>query len=126
MPEGSSIIKRHRSTRTLPVLMDFTGGLAQHPGQGRRAGAGLDPADSFNNAGRDRHALRRTGSNETTGATPELASIYVMLASEEASYVSGDGCRSRGQTHYLARSQGRIVTPIFRRCPPRSREGASV
>jgi two-component sensor histidine kinase len=51
--------------------------LRRAPLQCRRARAGLDTADSFNNADRDRNALRRTGSDEATRATVRGCVCYV-------------------------------------------------
>ena len=86
MPEGSSIINTAsvNADAPSPHLLAYAtttngrfrtsqaGSLSfwrrRASGQLRRARAGLDPLNSFNNAGRDCHALRRTGSNETTGA----------------------------------------------------------
>ena len=65
-------------------------GAARHPRQQRRAGAGLDPAASPPPCRPS--TSQRFGSSSALGRPgqpAEVAPVYVMLASDEASYVSG-------------------------------------
>ena len=98
---------RRRSTPTararssLPYAMtkagiaNFTGGAGPdagregHPGQQRRAGADLDAADPRDHAAGEGGELRRAGAAGPAGQPAELAPVYVLLACDEASYVSG-------------------------------------
>jgi len=55
----------------------------------RRSGSDLDAAHSLDNAGREGKEFRQTGAYETAGQPKEVAPVYVMLAADDASYVSG-------------------------------------
>ena len=107
MPEGSSIIntasvnadafsphlrltlqQKERFTTSWVGSLSFW--LSEHPGQRRRARPGLTllilltmPVEAVTHFGKQ-VPVKRPGA-----AVRELASVYVMFASEEASYVSG-------------------------------------
>ena len=64
-------------------------GRAGNPGQRGGPGARMDAADPVDDAARQGGSFRRAGADEASGSTSELAPVYVLLASDEASYVSG-------------------------------------
>ena len=102
----SSAPRRSTPTRPSPTLLpyaatkaaiaNFGRGLAQllgrarHPRQQRRARADLDAADPLDHAGGEGRELRfRRRRSGRPGQPAELAPVYVLLASDEASYISG-------------------------------------
>ena len=60
-----------------------------HPGQQRRAGADLDAADPGDHAAGEGRAVRGDTPLGRAGQPAELAPVYVLLASDEGSYISG-------------------------------------
>ena len=122
MPEGSSIINTASVNADAPSphllayatttngrfrtsqagSLSFWRGRAS--GQLRRARAGLDPLIPSTMPVETVTHFGERGPMKRPVQPPELAAIYVMLASEEASYVSGATVSVAGQTHYLART----------------------
>ena len=80
---------------TKAAIQNFTGGLAQMLGKKgirgelRRPGPDLDAAHPRDHAGGEGEELRQERGPRTAGQPAELAPVYVLLASEDSSYMAG-------------------------------------
>ncbi|WP_348534997.1 SDR family oxidoreductase [Pseudolysinimonas kribbensis] len=71
---------------------------ARHPGQRRRARTVLDAAAAGVRPAGEARALRRGAPYGRPGQPVEIASTYVYLASQDASYTSGEVVAVTGGT----------------------------
>ena len=89
VPDTGAVCRDQGGDRQLFRQLGATVGRERYSGEQRRARTDLDAADSCHDAGGEGRQLRRRHTLGRAGQPAELASVYVLLASDEGSYISG-------------------------------------